>query len=113
MQTETTTEIATQSFDEIAFGSFSDLRRLCRIPRSSAYGLLESGEIKSRYVGGKRYIDFESVRQFFAKAPQQPSKKLCREMKKRARSSAKKRREAKAKREAEAQQGAADNGSTG
>ncbi len=87
MRTETPTEIATQSFDEITFGSFADLRRLCSISRSSAYGLLESGKIKSRYIGGKRYIDFESVRRLFAKAPQKPSEEVCSVMKKRARDS--------------------------
>ena len=72
--------------EEILFGRFSELRRLYGIPRSSAYILLNEGKIKSRIVKmkgsrtGIRLIDFQSVRQFLAAAPEQPAKKLSAEM---------------------------------
>jgi hypothetical protein len=80
--------------EEIAFGRFADLHRIYGIPRSTAYILINQGLIKSRYVrpkgsrGGIRLIDFNSVREFLARAPERPSAKVSREMTRRAFASA-------------------------
>lgn len=71
--------------DEIEFGRFSDLEERFGIRRSTAYALLEDGEIGSRYVrprGSKtcvRLIDFNSVREFLAKAPKKPKASIQRQ----------------------------------
>lgn len=55
------------------FVDFHGLRRIFGIPRSTAYELIESGEIRSvslrkkGHVKGRRLIDCESVRKMFAR----------------------------------------------
>jgi len=71
--------------DEIEFGRLSDLEERFGIRRSTAYALLEAGEIASRYVRlgksktGVRLIDFNSVRAFLAKAPKKPKASIARQ----------------------------------
>jgi hypothetical protein len=87
----------TDTFNCIAFGTFGDLRHCSRVPRSTAYVHLRKGDFKSRRIGGRRLIDFESVRAFFEKAPTKPPKGVVGTMKKRAAVSARKRKRAAAK----------------
>ena len=80
---------STTSLDEIEFGRLDDLDRKFGIRRSAAYALLNEGKIKSRIVRlngsntGIRLIDFNSVRQFLAGAPEKPSKQISKTMSKR------------------------------
>jgi hypothetical protein len=74
------------------FGSFSDLHAVFGVPRSSAYLHLKRGNFRSRLIGGRRLIDFQSVREFFANAPENPSLERLRLLKKAARASVKARK---------------------
>jgi hypothetical protein len=68
------------------FRRLRDLDRCFGIRRSTAYALLNAGRIKSRVVQtknsttGVRLIDVKSVRDFLAKAPAKPSKRISSEM---------------------------------
>jgi hypothetical protein len=82
---------------DIAFGRFPDLERIFGIKRGTAYALINEGKIRSRIVRrkgcayGMRLIDFDSVREFLANAPDEPSKTVSREMSRRGLASGKKR----------------------
>jgi hypothetical protein len=73
----------------IEYGRIADLDRIFGIKRSTAYVLLGEGKIKSRLVRhkgsttGTRLIDFNSVREFLAAAPEETPKQISREMSRR------------------------------
>jgi hypothetical protein len=91
------------SSDQIEYGRLADLEQRFGIKRSTAYALIEQGKIKSRYVrpkgsrSGVRLIDFQSVRELLAAAPQKPTAVVERDMYQRALSSVAKREELAAK----------------
>jgi hypothetical protein len=86
---------------DVEFGTFPEFTRVFAIPRSTGYLLLRDGKIRSRYVGTRRLIDFNSVRQYLAAAPEEPTEEISGKMKQRAKISAEKRAEEKEKRAAE------------
>jgi hypothetical protein len=71
------------------FGRLSDLDRIFGIKRSTAYVLIGEGKIRSKIVRpkdshvGLRLIDFSSVREFLAAAPDETPKQISREMSRR------------------------------
>jgi hypothetical protein len=82
---------------DVEFGRFTDLERKFGIKRSTAYALIQQGKIKSRYVrlkgsrAGVQLIDFQSVRELLATAPEKPTAAVEREMYERALASVAKR----------------------
>ena len=77
---------------EKRWGTFNDLRNGFSVPRSTAHIRLKTGDFKSRYMGNRRLIDLDSVREFFANAPSKPCNKKVRQMRKAARASVKARK---------------------
>jgi hypothetical protein len=76
------------------FGTFGDVRAGWSMARSTTYNHLKNGDFKSRSIGGRRLIDLQSVRDYFASAPDnyKSSRLRVRQMKKAARASVKARR---------------------
>ena len=74
----------------IEYGRIADLDRIFGIRRSTAYLLLNEGKIKSRLVRhkgsttGTRLIDFNSVREFLAAAPEKTPVEISEQMARRA-----------------------------
>jgi hypothetical protein len=67
-------------FDELQWARIRDARRFCTASRATIYNWIADGLIRSRRINGARYIDMESLRRLFAKAPEKPPKKVSREM---------------------------------
>jgi hypothetical protein len=71
----------------IEYGRLADLDRVFSIKRSTAYVLLAKGKIKSRLVrhkrssSGIRLIDFASVRDFLAGAPEETTNQIIQRLK--------------------------------
>jgi hypothetical protein len=83
---------------EIEYGRIDDASRRFGFRRSMIYVLLQQGLIKSRIVRPKgstgtgiRLIDFNSIREFLAGAPEKPSKQISKTMAKRGKLPRKKR----------------------
>jgi hypothetical protein len=75
-------------FDELQWARIRDAQRFVPASRSTYYNWIEDGRIRARRINGAKYIDMESLRRLFAKAPEKPPKKVSREMQKRALASA-------------------------
>jgi hypothetical protein len=81
--------------DELEWGRIRDAQRSVAVSRSTLYGWIEKYRGLSRRFGGARFIHMPTLHSLFQTAPEKPSKAVSREMKKRARASAKKRASAK------------------
>jgi hypothetical protein len=73
---------------EIEWARIRDAQRIAPFSRSQYYNLIEAGRIRSRRIGGARYICVASLRELFARAREKPSKKISNAMRDRAYASA-------------------------
>jgi hypothetical protein len=76
---------------DIEFGRIDEATRRFGLRRGMIYRFLDEGVIKSRIVRpkgstgtGVRLLDFNSIRQFLAGAPEKPAKEISKVMRQRA-----------------------------
>jgi hypothetical protein len=73
---------------ELEWARIADAQKFAPLSRATYYNLIESGRLKSRRIGGGRFICMASLRELFEKAPEKPSKKVSDRMRERAFASA-------------------------
>ncbi|HEY2143360.1 MAG TPA: hypothetical protein VGH06_03315 [Candidatus Udaeobacter sp.] len=78
---------------ELEWARIRDAQRAYPASRSQYYNWIEARMIRSRRIGGARFIEMQSLRELFDKASSKPPKKISRMMSERAYASADKRRE--------------------
>ena len=77
-----------ETIAELAWARIADAMRVVPASRSTIYNWMEDGLVRSRRIGGARYVDMQSLREFIEGSPSRPSKKVSRRMTKRAFASA-------------------------
>jgi hypothetical protein len=86
MQSTPTTQI-------YGWRKISEAQRFVPASRTTYYSWIENGLIRSRVIGGARYVDMESLQQMVERSPQRPSTAVRRKMQRRTEASQLKRME--------------------